>query len=215
MVLVKIVVAVLVVFVLTIAGGLIYLTAGFPKAGPPPDITVEPTPERLARGAYLANHVAVCVDCHSTRDWTLFAGPVVPGTEGQGGERFGEEMGFPGTFYAGNITPHAIGDWTDGELARAITSGVNRNGEALFPVMPYPAYKTMSREDLYAVVAYIRSLEPIAGDVPARNLNFPMNLIVRTIPQPYSCRLWKPLVFAFANACWSEGGRLRPSRTGH
>jgi hypothetical protein len=37
---------------------------------PIPDLKVEITPERIARGKYLANHVTVCVDCHSTRVWS-------------------------------------------------------------------------------------------------------------------------------------------------
>ena len=42
----------------------------------------------IARGDYLANHVAPCMDCHSKRDFTKFSGPIVPGTEGMGGEEF-------------------------------------------------------------------------------------------------------------------------------
>lgn len=77
------------VVVVLIALGLGYLYIGFPDVGPVRDLTVTATPERLARGAYLANHVSVCVDCHSTRDWNYFADPIVPGTEGKGGELFG------------------------------------------------------------------------------------------------------------------------------
>ncbi|MGH9176360.1 MAG: hypothetical protein ACRD1H_18470 [Vicinamibacterales bacterium] len=40
-------------------------------------------------------------------------------------------MGVPGDFYARNITPTALAQWTDGEIARAITTGVNKHGEAL------------------------------------------------------------------------------------
>ena len=29
------------------------------------------------RDLALAHHVMVCIDCHSTRDWTKFAGPLV------------------------------------------------------------------------------------------------------------------------------------------
>ena len=183
--LLKIFVAIVLILVLAAGGVLIYLTSSFPKVGPAADITIESTPERIARGKYLAQHVVGCIGCHSTRNWDYFAGPIVPGTEGKGGERFGEEAGLPDTFYAGNITPSGIGDWTDGEIVRTITSGVNKNGKALFPLMPYLSYSKMSEEDVYAVVAYIKTLKPIANEIPARQLNFPMNLIVRTIPQPY------------------------------
>mgnify|MGYP002640785850 CR=1 FL=1 len=147
------------------------------------DIVVESTPERLERGEYLAEHVVGCVDCHSQRDWSIFMAPTKPGTHGAGGEVFNEEMGTPGTIYAPNITPAALSSWTDGEVIRAITSGVNRNGSPLFPIMPYPNYARMSREDIYSIVAYIRTLEPIENETPPRKLNFPLNLIVRTIPK--------------------------------
>ena len=49
---------------------------------------MEVTKERIERGKYLANKVMVCVDCHSKRDWSKYSGPIVPGTEGMGGEVF-------------------------------------------------------------------------------------------------------------------------------
>ena len=147
------------------------------------DLSIELTPERLARGEYLAEHVSGCMDCHSQRDWSLYTAPVKPETHGAGGEIFNEAMGAPGIIYAPNITPAALGSWTDGEIVRAITSGVNKDGVALFPIMPYPNYAHMSREDIYSIVAYLRSLKPIENKVPPRKLNFPLNLIVRTIPK--------------------------------
>jgi len=185
---VRIVVAAIVLILVVIAAGVAYVLLRFPHAGPAPDIRVELTSERIKRGEYLANHVLACIDCHSVRDWRYFAGPIVPGTEGKGGEEFGPSMGLPGRFYGTNITPEGIGDWTDGELFRAIASGVNKKGEALFPIMPYPAYSQMPREDLYAVIAYIRSLKPIESLIPSRQISFPVSLLVRTMPMPYQPR---------------------------
>lgn len=178
----KIAVWLLAVIAVVAAGGYTYIQSAFPNVGEAPDITVEATPERLARGEYLAHHVAGCIDCHSTRDYSRFGAPMVEGTMGRGGEKFGEEMGFPGNFYSPNITPHHLGDWTDGELYRAIVSGVSRDGRVLFPVMPYPDLGKMDREDIYSIIAYIRTLEPIAYDPPASEASFPMSLIMRTIP---------------------------------
>lgn len=141
--------------------------------------------ESVARGRYLANHVAVCVDCHSVRDWNYYSGPIVAGTEGRGGEVFDQKLGFPGRFIAKNITPAALKDWKDVELARAITSGVSRNGEPFFPVMPYPSYAKLSPSDLAAIVAYLRTLEPVEHTVQASRPDFPMNLIMRTIPSAH------------------------------
>lgn len=166
-----------------IAVGLLYIYMAYPSVGAPSAVTVQVTPERIERGAYLAQHVVGCVDCHSSRDWRYYAGPIVKGTEGRGGERFGEELGMPGTLYAPNITPAAIANWTDGDLIRAITAGVNKSGKPLFPLMPYLNFGQLSQEDIYSVVAYLRSLPAIKNNIPDRSLNFPMNLIVRTIPQ--------------------------------
>ena len=90
--------------------------------------------------------------------------------------------GVPGTLYAKNITPAGIGEWTDGELMRLITNGVTKDNKAIFPLMPYLSYNKLSEEDLYSIVAYIRSLKPIENKVEESSLNFPLNLIVKTIP---------------------------------
>ncbi|MCF7796730.1 MAG: cytochrome c [Lentisphaeria bacterium] len=180
----KILIGIVSVLIVVILGGLIYLNTAFPDVGPPPEITVEETPEQIARGAYLANHVSVCMDCHSERDWTKFAGPPKAGTWGKGGDVFDEKIGLPGVIYSRNITPVGLGDWTDGEIYHAITTGVRKNGEPLFPIMPYPAYGYMDPRDVKAIIAYLRTLEPLEGEYPDHELNFPLNLIVRTIPEP-------------------------------
>ncbi|HNU18349.1 MAG TPA: hypothetical protein PKH56_11025, partial [Saprospiraceae bacterium] len=107
---------------------LIYVKTMLPSVGNAPDTKVEMSPANIERGKYLANHVSVCIDCHSTRDWSLFAGPPIAGTEGKGGEVFDQKMGFPGKYVAPNITPFHLKDWKDGEIFRAITSGVSKNG---------------------------------------------------------------------------------------
>jgi mono/diheme cytochrome c family protein len=160
-----------------------YFNMTYPKVDAAPDIKVEVTPARLARGEYLVKHVVGCLDCHSERDWTKYAGPVIPGTEGKGGEKLDKETaGVPGAVYAYDITPAGIGKWTDGELIRAITCGVDNNGKAIFPIMPYYHFNSLDTADLYSIVAYIRSLKPIKNTIPKRHLDFPLNLIVKTMP---------------------------------
>jgi len=107
----------------------------------------------------------------------------MPGTKGRGGTKI-EEKGL-GTLYVRNITPAALGNWSDGEIVRAITSGINKDGEALFPMMPYLDYKNLAEEDAHAIVAYLRTLPPISNEVPKKQLDFPLNLIVRALPEPY------------------------------
>jgi mono/diheme cytochrome c family protein len=166
--------------------GLTVLFTKYPDGGPVPHLSNVSSPERVARGEYLANHVAVCIDCHSERDWTKFSGPLKPGTEGRGGDVFDEKFGFPGSIVAANITPAGVGKMSDGELAHAIVSGIGKDGRALFPIMPYPAFASLAQDDLESIVAYIRSLPPRPHDVPERTLNFPVNLLVRTMPAPYT-----------------------------
>ncbi len=161
---------------------LIYVKVALPSVGDAPQLTITYTPEKIARGEYLANSVAVCIDCHSTRDWSKFGGPIVKGTLGQGGERFDQQMGFPGVYYAKNITPAGISSYTDGELFRLITTGVTKDGRAMFPVMPYLNYGQMDGEDIESIIAYIRSLSPIENQLPASASDFPMNFIINTIP---------------------------------
>lgn len=164
-------------------GWLIYFNSTHPKVAPAKDIHIEATPERLERGKYLATVAANCIDCHSKRDVSKYSMPVIAGTEGMGGEMFDKTIAdIPGVLYARNITPAGIGDWTDGEILRAITVGVNKKGEALFPLMPYMRFRHMTQEDLYSIIAYIRTLKPIENKVPERSLDFPVNFIVKTIP---------------------------------
>lgn len=172
----------LIIVLVGVAGVAAYVKLALPDVGPAPDLKVQATPEIIKRGEYLANNVMVCMDCHSTRDWNRFSAPLVPGTLGKGGEIFNQQMGFPGTYYSANITPAGIKDWTDGELFRAITTGVRKNGDPIFPVMPYHNYGLLDEEDIKAVIAYIRSLAPIENKVPVSESDFPMNFIINTIP---------------------------------
>src|SRR5690348_18344139 len=116
----KIVRLILIVVVLGIAGLLGYVKFFLPNVGAAPDIKVESTPEIIKRGEYLANHVCVCMDCHSRRDWTKYAGPISPGTFGQGGEVFDQQFGFPGSFVSKNITPYHLANWTDRSEERRV-----------------------------------------------------------------------------------------------
>ncbi|WP_439488314.1 c-type cytochrome [Algoriphagus sp.] len=163
--------------------GIAFVNFTYPKVKHAPDLAIEKTSDRVARGAYLANHVTVCVDCHSTRDFSLLSGPIVPGTLGAGGDIFDQSMGFPGVFYAKNITPAGISAYTDGELFRLITTGVTNEGRAMFPLMPYSYYGKMDPEDIFDIIAYIRSLDPVENEVPESKADFPVNIILKTIPK--------------------------------
>ncbi|HUQ89581.1 MAG TPA: hypothetical protein VM096_18610 [Vicinamibacterales bacterium] len=180
--LLKIVGALVVLLLVVAACGFGYLMFAFPKVPPPTAFKIDATPERLARGQYLNDHVVGCTTCHTKRDWTKFSGPVIADRLGAGGEGF--NLGPAGQAYSKNITPAAIGNWTDGELLRATTQGVSKDGSPLFPLMPYPHFGAMDEEDVHAVLAYIRTLKAIENTPPPSKFSFPLNLIVRTIPKP-------------------------------
>lgn len=159
----------------------VYVKQALPDTGPAPVLHIENTAERIAHGDYLANHVAVCMDCHSKRDWQLPSGPVTPGSLGAGGEAFLREKGYPGDFYASNLTPYFLGDWTDGEIFRAITSGVGKDGRALFPIMAYHRYGKMDESDVRDIIAYLRNLTPVANKVPKSKPGFLAGLVLKTL----------------------------------
>lgn len=139
----------------------------------------------IARGKYLAWNVSGCIDCHSLRDYNKFSGVIVNGTEGMGGEVFNEIYSIPGVVFAKNITPdtvNGIGKWTDEELVRAITQGINKNGDTLFPIMPYLHYNQMSKDDIYSIIAYLRTLKPNSNKVIERKLFVPLTAVYPPLP---------------------------------
>jgi mono/diheme cytochrome c family protein len=175
------------VLILGVAALIGWLALKKPAMRPASAEKIEATPERLARGKYLTENVTHCLGCHSDAFFDRFAIPTRPGTEGQGGFAFDEKLNVPGVVQAQNITPdrtNGIGDWTDGEVMRAIREGVNRDGEAMFPMMPWPNYRSLSDEDTKAIVAYLRTLAPVDHAIAPRQLDFPVNLVVKFMPKP-------------------------------
>ncbi len=174
--------------------GISWLALRKPAQRPVRALKIEPTPERLARGRYLVHHVTDCLGCHSDHT-TEFAMPIKRGTEGIGGFVFDENLGFPGVVAAQNITPDretGIGAWTDDEILRAIREGVDRHGEALFPMMPYAGFRHLSDEDAHAIVAYLRTMQPLKNEVPAKSIDFPVNLFIKFAPQPVEAPVTAP-----------------------
>jgi hypothetical protein len=170
------------IFIVCIIGLLTYIRLFLPKVSYSKNIKVESTQQRIERGKYLANGFAGCINCHSQRDFTKLYGPVVPGTEGKGGNDFGESFGFIPSANISSDKETGIGNRSDDELFRAITMGIGKNGEALAPMMPYREFSKMDEEDVYSIIAYIRTLPPISNKVAEKKINFPFSLIVRTMP---------------------------------
>ena len=191
-----------------------YLQVALPRRADAPNINFTLTQEMKDRGVYLAEHVLVCADCHSQRDWSRFGGPVVePQGAGRGcvtsevsltgrlrdenqfsGLAIQSEDYFPEYLCVPNITPHATGivDWSDGELLRAIREGINRDDNAMFPIMPYHIYRDLTGVDGLSVISWMRDLPPVEEAARPREVNFPMNVLVKRWPRPVYA-LTKPL----------------------
>lgn len=145
----------------------------------------ERTPERLARGRYLASGLAGCETCHSPKDWKTHGAPDLPGMELAG--QVLPIPGLPGTIVAANLTPDpatGAANWSDDEIARAIREGIGHDGRTIFPIMPYQAYRQFSDEDVASIVVYLRSLVPVRNPLPPTQVIFPVKYLIRTVPQP-------------------------------
>jgi len=183
----KIVLLVLAVIVIVPAAAIGYLYIRQPAQVPASAIKAAMTPERIARGKLIFEYLSDCGGCHSQRDFSLVGGPEVESGKGRGNVLSSLINGLPGTVVAANITPDpetGIGAWTDGEKIRAIRDGVDRDGHALFPMMPYTDYRKMSDEDVEAVVAYMNSLPPVKNPLPRTEIMFPVSLLIKSAPQP-------------------------------
>jgi mono/diheme cytochrome c family protein len=179
--------ALLLLAVILAGAGVTYLYVRKPAQAPPSAIQVAMTPERIARGAYIFTSIADCDGCHSQRDYSLVGGPVVASGRGRGEILSDVMMGLPGVVVAPNLTPDretGLGAWTDGEKIRAIREGVDREGNALFPMMPYQGFRNMSDEDVESVVAFLDSLPPVRNPLPKTKLPFMPALMIKSVPQP-------------------------------
>ena len=156
-----------------------------PKARPTTNRQFERTPERLARGRYLVGGLVGCETCHSPKDWKTHGAPNLPGMELAG--QLLPVPGLPGTIVASNLTPDpetGAASWSDDQIARAIREGVAHDGRTIFPMMPYEGYRKLSDEDVASIVVYVRSVTPVRNPLPPTKVDFPVNYLIRGVPQP-------------------------------
>jgi mono/diheme cytochrome c family protein len=151
---------------LLVAGGV----AAFAVAWRPAIAAIDPPmpqafdKDLVKRGRDLAA-IGNCNDCHTLRGGKNFAGGLPVPTPF-------------GTIYSSNITPDAetgIGRWPEAAFRRAMQSGVNRDGQHLYPTFPYDHFTNISDEDDQALYAFLMTREPVHA--PARNnqLWFPLD----------------------------------------
>ncbi|MCX6141403.1 MAG: cytochrome c [Candidatus Kapabacteria bacterium] len=117
-----------------------------------PDITVQSTPERIARGRHLA--MSLCAECHRHPTTRTLSGTQMLDLPEQFGVAFSK-----------NITNHptkGIGSWKDGEIIWLLRTGIHpKTGLYVPPWMP--KFVHMSDEDLQSIVAWLRSDDPIVA----------------------------------------------------
>jgi mono/diheme cytochrome c family protein len=154
----------------------------------------------IAKGHYLAR-AADCVACHT-----------IPNG---GGEPYagGRAIETPfGDVTSPNITPDVdtgIGAWTDDQFDDAVRRGIGRDGARLYPAMPYTSYTKMSRDDVLAIRAYLKTIAPVHHAVNADTLPFPFSIRA-------SMRVWDALFFTAGefkpdpekSATWNRGAYL-------
>jgi mono/diheme cytochrome c family protein len=150
----------IVVLVLLALGG-IYVNAqrllGQRPDNPITQLSVQQTPDKVARGRYLVTAVPGCVSCHAS-DPTAEP-PVLDGAQMHDIAVFGE-------FWAPNLTPGGrLKDYTDGALERAIREGVGHDGRAL-AIMPSNNFKLMPDEDVESIIAYLRTQPSVDHATP-------------------------------------------------
>jgi mono/diheme cytochrome c family protein len=119
----------------------------------------------IAHGKYLAT-AGDCEACHTANGGKPFAG--------------GQYMDTPfGAIATPNITPDndtGIGKITDDQFYRVFHAGIGMNGEHLYPVMPFPWYTKVTRDDAMAIKAYLFSLQPVHAPQKPNKLEFPFNI---------------------------------------
>ncbi|MFO0679414.1 MAG: hypothetical protein U0169_23005 [Polyangiaceae bacterium] len=130
---------------------------------------------QVDRGRYLVQNLLVCADCHTPMNnmgmpdvTKLMAGGMdfpIPSADG------GLDH-----VYAGNLTSDmttGIGAWTVAELKTAMTQGLDRQGNALHPIMPYHELGNMTDADATAIAMYLKSIPAITNAVPASTVQLP------------------------------------------
>jgi hypothetical protein len=113
--------------------------------------------------------VGGCASCHAT-----------PGQDDRLKLGGGLELKSPfGSFIAPNISSHktdGIGGWKVADLVNAMQAGISPSGQHYYPAFPYTTYAQARPEDIADLMAYLRTLAPVAGKAPDHRLGFPFNI---------------------------------------
>jgi mono/diheme cytochrome c family protein len=156
------------IVVLGVAGAFAYAVqdTATKDIGPGADNLLSPTPQLIEKGRYIAT-ASDCIACHSTSGGKPFAG--------------GLSMATPiGALYSSNITPDkatGIGNYSLNDFDRAVRHGIRKNGDTLYPAMPYPSYAKITDGDMRALYAYfMHGVEPVAQADRASDIRWPLSM---------------------------------------
>ena len=139
------------------------------------DVTSAAKLASIARGKYLIDAVFACGVCHTPKgadrkpDMTKYLA-------GSTSYAFPMPDGTTNIVNAENITQDAvqgIGTWTDEQIAGGIRTGVDDQGVAFWPIMPYPEYALLTDLDVQAMVDYLRTVPANANVVPSDTFDPP------------------------------------------
>ncbi|MGH8618189.1 MAG: cytochrome c [Burkholderiales bacterium] len=150
------------------------------------------------RGEYLAR-AGDCVSCHTAPGGQPFAG----------GLRLDTPFGY---MLSPNITPDratGIGNWSSNDFYRALHHGVNKRGQDMYPTMPFDFYTRVTRADIDAIYAYLRTVKPVRNSVEVNHLDFPFSIRMSMLG-------WRELYFREGtfkpdpsrSAAWNRGAYL-------
>ena len=124
---------------------------------PGPFMAIPGVSELVNRGAYLVQALGHCGECHTPRNF--LGGPkrsrFLAGGAGPDGKR------------VPNLTPTRLKKWSNDELKEFLLTGTTPDQDAANEIMDEVIRNTTSRltpKDLEAVIAYLRSLPPIADE---------------------------------------------------
>lgn len=167
-------------------------------AAAPPDAPGETSDDPVARGRYLVD-AGDCQACHTAPGGVPFAGARAIRTP-------------IGIIYSANITTDAktgIGGWTEADFYRAMHKGIAHGGKNLYPAFPYIYFTRMSRADVDAIWAYLRTLPPTFQAKPPNKIPFPLN--IRPLMGIWNALFFRPREFRpdpAMSAEWNRGAYL-------
>lgn len=167
------------VTLVALALGFVYLR-GIPKYKYAPsaaiiNLKVPRDSAHVARGAVIGS--MHCMECHAGAEGKLIGKPIT------------DLPSVFGDIHSLNITQdkkYGIGDWTDGELYYFLRTGIHKDGRWSPPFMP--KYHALADEDMYSLIAWLRSDDPrLAPDIhelPPNQFNLFIKILGNTLFGP-------------------------------